>query len=70
MLKTEPMTGNPAEKLPAGISKIATVAILGSLLSQLDATVVNVSLPTLAVELQSPLSTIQWVTADTYCRWL
>src|ERR1700722_5178782 len=57
------MTGNPAEKLPAGISKIATVAILGSLLSQLDATVVNVSLPTLAVELHSTLSTIQWVTS-------
>ena len=57
------MTGNPAEKLPAGIAKIATVAILGSFLSQLDATVVNVSLPTLAVELQSTLSTIQWVTS-------
>ena len=34
--------------------------ILGAFLSPLDATVVNVSLPTLAVELRSSLSTIQW----------
>jgi EmrB/QacA subfamily drug resistance transporter len=52
-----------AEKLPPGIWKIGTVAVLGSFLSQLDATVVNVSLPTLAVELHSTLSTIQWVTS-------
>jgi EmrB/QacA subfamily drug resistance transporter len=57
------MTKGAAETLPAGIWKIVTVAILGSFLSQLDATVVNVSLPTLAVELHSPLSTIQWVTS-------
>ena len=62
MLKTEPMTKSAVETLPAGIWKIGTVAILGSFLSQLDATVVNVSLPTLAVELHSTLSTIQWVT--------
>jgi EmrB/QacA subfamily drug resistance transporter len=63
LLKTEPMTKGAAETLPAGIWKIVTVAILGSFLSQLDATVVNVSLPTLAVELHSTLSTIQWVTS-------
>ena len=59
--KTEAIIEDAAEKLPAGIWKIAAVAILGSFLSQLDATVVNVSLPTLAVELHSTLSTIQWV---------
>jgi EmrB/QacA subfamily drug resistance transporter len=57
------MTKGAAETLPAGIWKIVIVAILGSFLSQLDATVVNVSLPTLAVELHSTLSTIQWVTS-------
>src|SRR5271170_406826 len=57
------MTKGAAEALPAGIWKIVTVAILGSFLSQLDATVVNVSLPTLAVELHSTLSTIKWVTS-------
>jgi EmrB/QacA subfamily drug resistance transporter len=43
--------------------KITTVAVLGSFLSQLDATVVNVSLSSLAVELHSSLTAIQWVTS-------
>src|ERR1700692_2687944 len=43
--------------------KITTVAVLGSFLSQLDATVVNVSLSSLAVDLHSSLPTIQWVTS-------
>ena len=43
--------------------KILSVVVLGSFLSQLDATVVNVSLSSLAVELHSSLSSIQWVTS-------
>src|SRR5580700_5830493 len=43
--------------------KITSVAVIGSFLSQLDATVVNVSLSTLAVELHTTLTTIQWVTS-------
>ena len=43
--------------------RIVWVAILGSLLAQLDATVVNVSLSSLAAELHSSLSVIQWVTS-------
>ena len=43
--------------------KVGSVAVLGSLLAQLDATVVNVSLSSLAVDLHSSLSTIQWVTS-------
>src|SRR6202050_631748 len=43
--------------------KITSVAVIGSFLSQLDATVVNVSLSTLAVELHSSLTAIQWVTS-------
>jgi EmrB/QacA subfamily drug resistance transporter len=39
------------------------VALFGSLLAQLDATIVNVSLSTLAADLGSTLSTIQWVTS-------
>jgi MFS family permease len=38
--------------------------VIGSFLSQLDATMVNVSLSTLAVELHSSLTAIQWVTSD------
>ena len=43
--------------------KITTVAVLDSFLSQLDATVVNVSLSSLAVDLHSSLTAIQWVTS-------
>jgi MFS family permease len=43
--------------------KIVWVAALGSLLAQPDATVVNVSLSSLAVELHSSLVVIQWVTS-------
>src|ERR1700744_2586352 len=43
--------------------KITAVAVLGSFLSQLDATIVNVSLSSLAVDLHSSLTAIQWVTS-------
>ena len=51
------------ERLDGAVWKIVAVATLGSFLSQLDATVVNVSLSSLAVELHSSLSVIQWVTS-------
>jgi len=43
--------------------KITAVAVLGSFLAQLDATIVNVSLSSLAVNLHSSLTAIQWVTS-------
>lgn len=49
--------------LDSSIWKITAVAVLGSLLAQLDATIVNVSLSSLAQDLHSTLSTIQWVTS-------
>ena len=52
-----------ADRLDPSVWKIAAVAALGSLLSQLDATIVNVSLSTLVTDLHSTLSTIQWVTS-------
>ena len=51
------------ERLPAQIWKVGSVAVLGSLLAQIDSTVVNVSLSTLASDLHSTLGTIQWVTS-------
>lgn len=51
------------ETLDASVWKITAVAMLGSLLAQLDATIVNVSLSSLSSDLHSPLSTIQWVTS-------
>jgi EmrB/QacA subfamily drug resistance transporter len=43
--------------------RISSVAILGAFLSQMDATVINVSLASLALELDTTLSGIQWVTS-------
>jgi len=43
--------------------RIGAVAVLGSFISQMDATVVNVSLSSLAFELHTTLSSIQWVTS-------
>ena len=43
--------------------KITAVAVLGSLMGQMDATVVNVSLSSLAIDLHSSLAAIQWVTS-------
>ncbi|AJK48364.1 DHA2 family efflux MFS transporter permease subunit [Burkholderia plantarii] len=50
-------------RLDRSVWKIAGVATLGSLLAQLDATIVNVSLSSLATALHCSLSTIQWVTS-------
>ncbi|SMG51561.1 DHA2 family efflux MFS transporter permease subunit [Paraburkholderia susongensis] len=52
-----------ARRLGAAQWKIISVATIGSLLSQLDATIVNVSLSSLASELHASLATIQWVTS-------
>lgn len=51
------------EPLDLSVWKITTVAVLGSLLAQLDATIVNVSLSSLASDLHSSLSAVQWVTS-------
>ncbi|WP_068086518.1 DHA2 family efflux MFS transporter permease subunit [Novosphingobium rosa] len=51
------------EKLDPSVYKICFVAVFGPLLSQVDATIVNVSLSGLASELHASLSTIQWVTS-------
>src|SRR4051794_22340408 len=40
---------------------IASVVVLGSVLVILDATIVNVALQALALDLEAPLTTIQWV---------
>src|SRR5690348_14456059 len=42
---------------------VAAVVIVGVIMSILDTTIVNVALETLSRELNSPLSTIQWVSA-------
>src|SRR5580698_9894099 len=58
-----PNTKNQLDRLDPLVWKITAVAVLGSLMGQVDATVVNVSLSSLAVDLHSSLTTIQWVTS-------
>lgn len=58
-----PNTSTVNEPLAPGVWKVVAVAILGSFLTNLDGTIVNVSLSSLASELHAPLSTIQWVTS-------
>ena len=58
-----PNTKNQLDRLDPLIWKITAVAVLGSLMGQVDATVVNVSLSSLAVDLHSSLTTVQWVTS-------
>ncbi len=51
------------DRLDPDVWKVAAVALFGGLLAQLDATIVNVSLSKLAVDLHSSLAAIQWVTS-------
>src|SRR4051794_41266292 len=49
------------DRIDARVWRISAVVILGSIMSILDTTIVNVALDTLARELDSTLSQIQWV---------
>lgn len=57
------MSAPEDDGLDPSVWKISAVALFGALLAQLDATIVNVSLSQLAVDLKCSLSTIQWVTS-------
>jgi EmrB/QacA subfamily drug resistance transporter len=52
-----------SDRIDPAVWKIAAVAAGGAFMSQIDATVVNVSLSSLAASLHSSLTTIQWVTS-------
>jgi MFS family permease len=52
-----------SDRLDPRVWKIVLVVVLGPLLAQLDATVVNVSLSSLAADLHTSLPAIQWVTS-------
>ena len=49
------------DKLDRGVLLIASVVVLGAIMSILDVTVVNVAISSLAREFDTSLSTIQWV---------
>lgn len=51
----------PKEKIDPGILKVALILVFGAIASQLDSTMVNVAINTLATDLHSTVSAIQWV---------
>src|SRR5947209_9524401 len=51
----------PSDGLSREVKIVAGVVVLGVIMAVLDTTIVNVALDTLSRELNSPLSTIQWV---------
>lgn len=63
MKNISPELSSETDRLDPIVWKISSVVVLGSFLAQLDATVVNVSLSSLAVQLHSGLAAIQWVTS-------
>src|SRR3954447_7235163 len=64
-LATLPPMSSPAasssDKLDRQLLLVASVVVLGAIMSILDVTVVNVAINTLAEEFDTTLSTIQWV---------
>jgi EmrB/QacA subfamily drug resistance transporter len=61
-----PATGDtpaaPGGGLDRALLTVASVVVLGAIMSILDVTVVNVAINHLSEELKAPLSTIQWIT--------
>ena len=51
----------PREPIDPNVVRIATVLIVGGLAVVFDTTIVSVALPTLAAELTTTVSTVQWV---------
>ncbi len=55
------MSRRPAERLDPHVKRVATVIVLGMIMSILDTTIVNVALDSLSRDLHTSLSDIQWV---------
>jgi hypothetical protein len=62
------MSRTHSEGLEPGAWKIIAVAILGPFMSQMDSTVVNVSLSFIKQELRSTIASAQWVVSGQVCR--
>lgn len=63
MTSATPESTTASDKLDPAFLRMAGVLLLALLMALLDETIVNVGLKTLGGEFDSPLSTIQWVTA-------
>src|ERR671925_1354918 len=62
MATTYAPVGQESEKgLDRGILVLGGVVVIGTIMAILDATIVNVAIPTLGRELGTSIATIQWV---------
>ena len=59
-MSSSPISANP-DRIDSYIWRISAVVVLGSIMSILDTTIVNVALDTLSRELHSTIDSIQWV---------
>jgi MFS family permease len=57
----EPAESAPETHIDRALLAVASVVVLGTIMSILDTTVVNVAIRTLAVRFNTTLPTIQWV---------
>src|SRR3954453_3169820 len=55
------MASDQPKALDRGTMVVASVVLLGAIMSILDTTVINVAIDRLAVDFDAPLTTIQWV---------
>jgi EmrB/QacA subfamily drug resistance transporter len=55
------MSGRPVTAIDRAVWPLAAVVVVGSIMSILDTTIVNVALQTLSVDLDAPVGTVQWV---------
>src|ERR1700756_6074660 len=54
-------TGAGSDRIDAFVWRVSAVVVIGSIMSILDTTIVNVALDTLSRELHSTIDKIQWV---------
>src|SRR5207245_8841659 len=59
--QTRNITAQDGGGLDREISRLGAVVLIGSIMAILDATIVNVAIPTLGRDFHTSISTIQWV---------
>src|SRR5438128_12674087 len=59
--QTRKMTAQDGGGLDRQILRLSAVVVIGTIMAILDATIVNVAIPTLGRDFHTSISTIQWV---------
>src|ERR1700722_16322044 len=61
MPTNQPPSNASPDRMEPHVRRVAIVMVLGSIMSILDTTIVNVALHSLSRDLKTPLSNVQWV---------